>query len=73
MTPYFHNVQDFIAMGNHGAYVWASYGLTFACIIGLIVYSRMQRQATCSHINTLQTRTQQRQQRQKQRGTSPVD
>ncbi|MFW2177723.1 MULTISPECIES: heme exporter protein CcmD [unclassified Moraxella] len=63
MTPYFSNFNDFIAMGGHGAYVWASYALTFACIIGLILYSRSQRNAMYRDINTQQARHTQRQKR----------
>lgn len=43
MSPYFDNLTDFIAMGGHGRYVWASYGVTLVAIIGLMLQSRLQR------------------------------
>lgn len=43
MSPYFDNLNDFITMGDHGRYVWASYGLTLFALIGLMIQSRSQR------------------------------
>jgi heme exporter protein D len=40
----FDSFADFIAMGKHGVYVWSSYGLTFAIIVGLLWQARQQRQ-----------------------------
>lgn len=60
MTPYFHSFAEFIAMGKHWAYVWASYGLSFACIIGIILYSRVQRQRLYRDIASQQARQTQR-------------
>ena len=31
MTP-FASLNDFLAMGNHGAYVWSAYGLCLALL-----------------------------------------
>ncbi len=64
MAPYFHSFADFIAMGKHGVYVWTSYALTFACIVGIILYSRVQRQKTYRDITTQQARQSQRNRRQ---------
>ncbi|WP_448546900.1 heme exporter protein CcmD [Thalassotalea fusca] len=33
----FDSFADFIAMGNHGFYVWISYGACLLLIVGLIV------------------------------------
>ena len=35
----FSSFSEFIAMGNHGLYVWISYGFTFVCIALLILFS----------------------------------
>ena len=43
MTPHFQNFQDFIHMNGHGVYVWASYGITFLLIFGLIWYTFAER------------------------------
>lgn len=56
----FNNVAEFIAMGGHGSYVWASYLLTFAFLIGIILYSRAQRGRTYRDINAQQARQSQR-------------
>ncbi|MBH1969757.1 heme exporter protein CcmD [Moraxellaceae bacterium AER2_44_116] len=40
----FDSFADFIAMGKHGVYVWSSYGLTFAIIVGLLWQAWQQRQ-----------------------------
>lgn len=63
MTPYFHSVADFLAMGKHGFYVWLSFGLTWLCILGIIMYSRSQRQSVYNDILTQQARQTQRRNR----------
>lgn len=56
MNPYFHTLAELMAMGGHGQYVWASYGLTWLCILGLIWYTRSQRQQVYREINRQQAR-----------------
>lgn len=63
MSPYFHNLAEFLAMGEHGRFVWASYGLTLLAIIGLIVYSRSQRRAVYRDTLNQQARQNQRRNR----------
>lgn len=43
MQPQFNSFAEFIAMGRHGVFVWACWGITFAVIAGLIFYSIHQR------------------------------
>jgi len=38
----FDSFADFIAMGNHGFYVWISYGACLLLIAGLIVNSTLK-------------------------------
>lgn len=45
MQPYFYNFADFIAMGDHGAFVWSCWAITVGVMIGFVIYSRRQRQA----------------------------
>ncbi|WP_169392435.1 MULTISPECIES: heme exporter protein CcmD [Psychrobacter] len=45
MQPYFYNFADFIAMGNHGAFVWSCWAITVGVMIAFIFYSCRQRQA----------------------------
>ena len=35
----FSSFIDFVAMGNHGFYVWISYGFTIVCLTILILLS----------------------------------
>lgn len=66
MNFQFNSFAELINMNGHGSYVWASYGITFVVIIGLILYSRGQRGSLLKQINTQQARQTQRQrQRQK--------
>ncbi len=40
----FDNINDFISMGHHGAYVWSAWFITLFSLIGWIMYHRRQRQ-----------------------------
>lgn len=70
MSPYFDNLNDFITMGGHGRYVWASYGLTLLAIIGLMVQSRAQRRRIQRDI--LNQHARQTSRRQKRHVTQPT-
>lgn len=48
-------------MGEHGIYVWSTWGLTFVVIIGFIIHSVMQRRRLIKTLNIQQARQQQRQ------------
>ncbi|ELA09515.1 cytochrome c biogenesis protein, CcmD [Moraxella macacae 0408225] len=61
MSFYFESFTEFLSMGGHGVYVWASYGISFACLLGVIVYSRSQRQNMLKQIHNQQIRQNQRQ------------
>ncbi len=61
VTPYFNNLSDFFAMGGHGAFVWASYAITWLGLLGLIAYSVSQRRNLFRDIERQQARQQQRQ------------
>ncbi|WP_084618230.1 heme exporter protein CcmD [Cellvibrio sp. OA-2007] len=39
----FETIADFIAMNGHGPYVWASYAITFAALIFLLVSPLLQK------------------------------
>ena len=41
----FSSFNEFIAMGNHGLYVWISYGFTFVCLAILILLSLRTQKA----------------------------
>lgn len=59
---HFQSFNDFLQMNGHGGFVWASWGITVFCVLGLIWYSRNQRKQTYQSINQQQARLQQRQQ-----------
>lgn len=41
----FESIADFIAMNGHGSYVWASYAITFAVLVFLLVSPLLQKKA----------------------------
>ncbi len=41
----FDSLAEFVAMGRHGPYVWASYGFAVACFVYLGVEDRLRRAA----------------------------
>ncbi|PNK60983.1 heme exporter protein CcmD [Psychrobacter sp. FDAARGOS_221] len=62
MQPYFYSIQEFLAMGEHGPYVWSTWGITVAAVIGFIFYSIHQRRRLLKDLKVQQARQQQRKQ-----------
>lgn len=64
MTPYFNNLADFIHMNGHGSFVWASYGITFLLVFGLIWFTFAERKKVIKKLrqNTTRLTNKQRQQ-----------
>lgn len=60
MQPYFYSLSEFIAMGNHGVFVWSCWAITVGMIAAFIVYSRKQRQALLKQLAIQQARQAQR-------------
>lgn len=52
----FENFSQFLQMNGHGSFVWLSYAISFACVFGLIVYSRSQRKNLQKQIQNQQAR-----------------
>ncbi len=40
----FNSFAEFLAMGNHGVYVWSSYGISLAILLLNVVLPLMTRQ-----------------------------
>jgi heme exporter protein D len=40
---YFQSMADFWAMGGYGLFVWLSFGITYALLAGLTLYSHYQQ------------------------------
>ena len=60
MQPYFYSVSEFIAMGEHGVFVWSCWAITVGVMLFFIIYSRRQRQALIKHLSIQQARQAQR-------------
>ena len=60
MQPYFYRLSEFIAMGDHGVYVWSCWAITIAMMLILVIYSRRQRQALIKQLTIQQARQAQR-------------
>ena len=60
MQPYFYSVSEFIAMGEHGVFVWSCWAITVGVMLIFIIYSRRQRQALIKQLSIQQARQAQR-------------
>ncbi|MDZ7854400.1 MAG: heme exporter protein CcmD [Halomonas sp.] len=41
----FDSLSAFLTMGGHGAYVWASWGVTALLLLGVVLHARFERRA----------------------------
>jgi heme exporter protein D len=60
MQPYFYSISEFIAMGDHGVFVWSCWAITIGMILAFVVYSRQQRKALIKQLAIQQARQAQR-------------
>ena len=60
MQPYFYSLSEFIAMGEHGVFVWSCWAITVGMMLILVIYSRRQRQALIKQLTIQQARQAQR-------------
>ena len=60
MQPYFYSVSEFIAMGEHGMFVWSCWAITVGMMLIFIIYSRRQRQVLIKQLAIQQARQAQR-------------
>lgn len=67
MHPYFYSFQEFLAMGDHGPYVWSTWGITLLAMFGFILYSLSQRRRLIKELNIQHARQQQRKQTAKRK------
>jgi heme exporter protein D len=51
MTPHWASLQDFLAMGGYGLYVWGSFGMTALVLTAELLALRMRRKALASEID----------------------
>ncbi len=60
MHPYFYSLQEFLAMGKHGVYVWSSWGIVVMAVMVFSAYSVQQRRQLIQSLNMQQARQQHR-------------
>jgi heme exporter protein D len=48
MTPYWKSLEDFLAMGGYGLYVWGSFGVTALVMAGELLALRWRRKTLAS-------------------------
>ena len=60
MQPYFYSLSEFIAMGDHGIFVWSCWTITIGMIVAFIIYSRYQRKNLLKQLTIQQARQAQR-------------
>lgn len=63
---FFESWQDFFYMGGYGFYIWLSYGISFAALLGLALQGIMSKRNLIKEIK----REQQRELRQQQAKTN---
>ncbi|QFU00492.1 Heme exporter protein D (CcmD) [Halomonas sp. THAF5a] len=56
----FESLSAFLAMGGHGVYVWASWGLTGALLLGVVIHARAERRALLRDLRRRARREQRR-------------
>ena len=61
MQPYFYSLSEFIAMGDHGVFVWSCWAITIGMVMAFIIYSRHQRKNLLKQLTIQQARQAQRQ------------
>lgn len=66
MTPFFDSWSAFWQMGQHGLYVWLSYGISLIAILLLVIVSHRGKRKILVEVK----REMERQQRIKQRATT---
>ncbi|MCS3455358.1 heme exporter protein CcmD [Aeromonas rivuli] len=53
---HFSSLGDFLAMGGYGFYVWLSFGLSWLCLVGIIVSTRLKRRSLLRDLRNKQAR-----------------
>ncbi|MEQ6917118.1 heme exporter protein CcmD [Halomonas aquatica] len=59
----FDSLSAFLAMGGHGVYVWAAWGLTGLLLVGVVIHARAERRALLRDLRR-------RARRERRRGTA---
>lgn len=53
---HFSSLSEFLAMGGYGFYVWLSFSLSWLCLVGIIVTTRIKRRTLLSDLRNKQAR-----------------
>jgi len=62
----FDSINDFLAMGGYGFYVWISYGVTALALVLLIILSKQKHKQVLQNINQRYIRENKRKEAAKQ-------
>ncbi|SEM18526.1 heme exporter protein CcmD [Halomonas daqiaonensis] len=46
----FDSLSGFLAMGGHGVYVWAAWGVTALLLLGVVLHAHAERRALLRHL-----------------------
>ncbi|MBP2280038.1 heme exporter protein D [Psychrobacter sp. PL19] len=60
MQPYFYSISEFIAMGDHGVFVWSCWAIAVGMVLIFVGYSRKQRRKLIKELTIQQVRQAQR-------------
>jgi heme exporter protein D len=60
LSPQFHSITEFLAMGGHGAYVWSAYGMALLVLVGLVAQPLRRRRAVLEAVRQAVAREQKR-------------
>lgn len=60
MSPQFHSVAEFLAMGGHGPYVWSAYGVALVVLVWQIVRPLRRHRAILNAVRQAVAREQNR-------------
>jgi heme exporter protein D len=60
LSPQFHSITEFLAMGGHGTYVWSAYGMALLVLVGLVAQPLRRRRAVLEAVRQAVAREQKR-------------
>jgi heme exporter protein D len=60
LSPQFHSITEFLAMGGHGVYVWSAYGIALAVLVGLVAQPLRRSRAILEAVRQAVAREQKR-------------
>ncbi|MGY4106879.1 heme exporter protein CcmD [Aeromonas encheleia] len=53
---HFASFSDFMAMGGYAFYVWLSFGMTWLCLVGIVISTRLKTRSLLDEMRSKQVR-----------------